>query len=100
MKAQIDKQQINYQKGAVVSREVFRSERLTVTLFAFDQGQGLSEHKTTFHAIIHVYDGEAEVTIAGVRQTIKRGEMIQMPANTTHSLIAEKRFKMLLIMIK
>lgn len=93
-------EQINYQDGAVVSKEILKNTSGTVTLFAFDQGQGLSEHKTPFEALVHVVDGEAEITIDGQVNILKTGEMIRMPAKITHALKASRRFKMLLIMLK
>jgi quercetin dioxygenase-like cupin family protein len=93
-------EQINYQDGAVVSKEVLKNTSGTVTLFAFDQGQGLSEHKTPFEALVQIVDGEAEVTINGQVNILKTGEMIYMPAKVIHALKASQRFKMLLIMLK
>ncbi|MBU1084701.1 MAG: cupin domain-containing protein, partial [Candidatus Omnitrophica bacterium] len=72
----------------------------TVTLFAFDKGQGLSEHTAPFDAIVNVVDGEADINIAGSPSTVKAGEMIIMPAGRPHSIKAAERFKMVLIMIK
>lgn len=91
---------INYQDGAVVSREILKNASGTITLFAFDKGQGLSEHKTPFEALVYIVDGEAEITIAGKAENLKMGEMIHLPAKKLHSLKATKRFKMLLIMLK
>lgn len=91
---------VNYQEGSVVSRELFRKDTGTLTLFAFDAGQGLSEHTAPFDATVYILDGEAEVNIAGAAHTVKTGELIIMPANRPHSLQAGKRFKMLLIMIR
>ena len=72
----------------------------TVTFFAFDKGQFLSEHTAPFDALVNIIDGEAQITIAGKQNKVKKGEIIIMPANKPHSLKAIKRFKMLLIMIK
>ena len=72
----------------------------TSTLFAFDEGQGLSEHTAPFDALVHVIDGEAEVTISGKALKLVEGEMVIMPANQPHALTAIKRFKMMLVMIK
>lgn len=94
------KKGIKYQEGSVVSKEVFKNQAGTVTLFAFGQGQGLSEHKTPFDALVHVIDGEAEITVSGKLNTVKAGEMLLMPANHPHSLKAVKRFKMLLTMMR
>lgn len=92
--------EISYQSGAVVSKTILKKDKGNVTLFAFDEGQGLSEHTAPFDAIVEVIDGEAEVTIAGSPNIVKSGEMIIMPANSPHSLKAVKKFKMLLTMIK
>ena len=91
---------ISYQEGSVVSKEVFKNQSSTVTLFAFAQGQGLSEHKTPYDALVYIVDGEAEITIGGVANTVKKGEIVQMPANISHALKAMKQFKMLLTMMK
>lgn len=91
---------IEYQAGSVVSKTVSDKKTGTVTLFAFDAGQGLSEHTAPFDAIVHVVDGEADIVISGKMHKVKKGEMIIMPANRTHSLKASQRFKMVLIMIK
>ncbi len=91
---------VDYQPGAVVSREIVTKSTGTVTLFAFDEGQGLSEHTAPFDALVYLLDGEAEIVISGKRHRLKQGEMIIMPANEPHALKALKRFKMLLIMIR
>ena len=91
---------INYQDGSVVSREILKLPTGTLTVFAFDAGQGLSEHTAPFDATVYILDGEAEVKISGQLHVVKKGEMLIMPAGKPHSLKAEKRFKMLLIMIK
>jgi quercetin dioxygenase-like cupin family protein len=91
---------IDYQEGAVVSRTLIDKKAGTVTLFAFDQKQGLSEHTAPFDAMVIILEGEAEVTIAGKPITLKAGETTIMPANKTHALLAVTRFKMLLIMVK
>jgi quercetin dioxygenase-like cupin family protein len=89
-----------YQDGSIVSREVLKKDTGTVTLFAFDEGQGLSEHTTPFDALVYVLDGEAEITISGKGHRVKEGEMIVMPANEPHAVHAAQRFKMLLVMIR
>jgi len=89
-----------YQSGSVVSREVVNKPTGTVTAFAFDAGQGLSEHTTPFDALAYLLDGEAEITIAGKPIAAKTGDMVIMPANQPHALKAVKRFKMLLVMIR
>lgn len=91
---------INYQDGAVVSREIIRKPTGNVTLFAFEEGQGLSEHTAPFDALVEVLEGEAEITIAGKPHQLRGGEMILMPAGQPHALKALKRFKMMLIMIR
>ena len=90
---------INYQEGAVVSREIIRKKTGTVTLFAFDKGQGLSEHTAPFDALVQILDGESDIRISGKTFRVKEGEMIIMPANEPHALKAVKRFKMALTMI-
>ena len=91
---------IDYQSEAVVSRTIIKKDTGTVTLFAFDEGEGLSEHTVPFDALVYIADGEAEITIAGKAHNVKTGEMIIMPADKPHSLKAVKKFKMLLVMIK
>jgi len=91
---------VDYQAGAVVSKEIIRKEKGTVTLFAFDKAQGLSEHTAPFDALVYVFDGEAEVFISGKPFCLKAGEMIIMPANKPHALKAKEPFKMLLVMIR
>jgi len=91
---------VEYQEGAVVSREVVRKETGTVTVFAFDAGQGLSEHTAPFDALVSIIDGEATIAIAGTPHHLKAGDMIIMPANKPHALQAVKRFKMMLVMIR
>ncbi|GAB4505976.1 MAG: cupin domain-containing protein [Anaerolineales bacterium] len=91
---------VAYQDGAVVSREIVSQKTGTVTLFAFDEGQGLSEHTAPFDALVLVLDGEAEITIAGTPFRVRAGEMILMPAHKPHALKAVQRFKMMLVMIR
>jgi quercetin dioxygenase-like cupin family protein len=91
---------VEYQAGAVVSRTLVKKETGTVTLFAFDKGQGLSEHTAPFDALVFITDGEAEIRIAGSPHRVKAGEMIVMPANKPHALQAVERFKMALVMIR
>lgn len=91
---------VEYQDGAVVSKTLISKKTGTVTLFAFDKGQGLSEHTVPFDAFVYVTDGEAAITIAGAEHTVKSGEMIIMPADKPHFLMASERFKMMLVMIK
>ena len=91
---------LDYQEGSVVSRTIIDKKTGTVTLFAFDEGQGLSEHTAPFDALVHLIDGEAEITISGKPLRLKKGEMVIMPAGDPHALQAVKKFKMILIMIK
>ncbi|HER24429.1 MAG TPA: cupin domain-containing protein [Candidatus Atribacteria bacterium] len=91
---------VKYQENAVVSSEIIKKDAGTVTVFAFDTGQGLSEHTAPFDALVHIIEGRAEVSISGKLFTVKEGEMIIMPANKPHSLKAVEKFKMLLVMIK
>ena len=77
---------ITYQEGSVVSRTLIKKQTGTVTLFAFDQGQALSEHTTPFDAIAHIIDGEAEITVSGKVSHVKAGEIIIMPANEPHAV--------------
>jgi quercetin dioxygenase-like cupin family protein len=91
---------VSYQEGSVVSRQIVKQEKGNVTLFAFDEGQGLSEHTAPFDALVHVIEGEAEITIAGKPIRTKTGEMVVMPANLPHALKAASRFKMVLTMIR
>jgi len=100
MNPKILKDVIEYQDGAVVSKEILKTASGTVTVFAFDAGQGLSEHTAPFEVLVNVIDGEAEVTISGTAHTLSEGQMIILPANQPHALKAIKRFKMLLVMLR
>ena len=91
---------VDYQKGAVVSREIIKKQTGTVTVFAFDKGEGLSEHTAPFDALVQILDGEAEITISGKPNKLTACEMIIMPAGEPHSLKALAKFKMALIMIR
>jgi quercetin dioxygenase-like cupin family protein len=91
---------VNYQDSAVVSREIVKKPTGNVTLFAFDEGQGLSEHTAPFDALVQVVEGEAEIMISGQPHRVLGGEMILMPAGQPHALKATKRFKMILTMIR
>jgi quercetin dioxygenase-like cupin family protein len=90
----------DYQKGSIVSRTIIDKKAGTVTLFAFDEGQGLSEHTAPFDALVYVLDGQVEITISGKPFRLRAGEMIIMPANDPHALKAMTRFKMILTMIR
>jgi quercetin dioxygenase-like cupin family protein len=91
---------VDYQDGALVSREIINKKTGTVTLFAFDKGQGLSEHTAPFDALVYIFDGEADITISGKPLRLKEGEMVIMPANQPHELKAVGKFKMILTMIR
>jgi quercetin dioxygenase-like cupin family protein len=91
---------VDYQEESVVSRTIIDKKKGTVTLFAFDKGQGLSEHTAPFDAMVYLLDGEAEISISGKPICLKDGEMVILPANQPHELKAIKRFKMILIMIR
>jgi quercetin dioxygenase-like cupin family protein len=91
---------VDYQEGSVVSRTIIDKKAGTVTLFAFDEGQGLSEHTVPYDALVYLIGGEAEVTISGKPLLLKEGEMIVMPANRPHALRAIKKFKMVLVMVR
>lgn len=91
---------VPYQKGSVVSREILNKQTGTLTIFAFDKGEGLSEHTAPFDASVYILDGEAKIFISGKPHNVKKDELIIMPANKPHALKAIKRFKMLLIMIR
>jgi quercetin dioxygenase-like cupin family protein len=91
---------LDYQDNSIVSREIVKQKTGTVTLFAFDKGQGLSEHTAPFDALVYVVDGRAEIKIAGKSSIVKKNEMMIMPANKPHALKAVQKFKMLLIMIR
>ena len=91
---------VKYQDNAVVSSQIIKKDTGIVTVFAFDKGQGLSEHTAPFDALVNIIEGQAEIKISGKPFIVKQGEMIIMPANKPHSLKAVEKFKMLLIMIK
>ncbi len=94
------KEMVAYQEGSIVSKEVIKKTTGTVTMFAFDKDQGLSEHTAPFDALVQVMDGEAEIFISGEPHHLKEGEMIIMPAGKPHALKALKKFKMMLVMVK
>jgi len=91
---------VNYQDDSVVSKEIIKKDTGNVTLFAFDKGQELSEHTAPFDALVYVFDGKAEITIAGKPNRLKAGEIIIMPADKPHALRAIEEFKMMLVMIR
>lgn len=91
---------VQYQTGAVVSRTLVKRPGGTVTAFAFDQGEGLSEHTAPFDALVFLMEGEAEITISGTAHRVKGGQLLMLPAGQPHGLKAVSRFKMILVMIK
>ena len=94
------KDMVTYQDASIVSKEIIKKPTGTVSIFAFDQDQGLSEHTAPFDALVYVLDGETEITISGKAHHLKEGEMIIMPGGEPHALKAVKRFKMMLVMVK
>jgi quercetin dioxygenase-like cupin family protein len=93
------KELVTYQEGAIVSKTLYKGKGGTLTLFAFDHGQGLSEHTAPFDAFVLVLDGSAELTIGGNEVTVRQGELVLMPASVPHEVRAKERFMMLLIMM-
>ena len=91
---------VDYQNGSVVSKTLINKKTGTVTLFAFDEGQGLSEHTAPFDALVMVLEGDAEIRVSGNTFSLKAGQSILMPAGSPHSLKAPSKFKMALIMVK
>lgn len=91
---------MEYQNGSIVSREIVKGANGRVTLFAFDKGEGLSEHTSPFNALVQVIEGEAEITISAKPNRVKSGELILMPSGQPHALQAVERFKMILTMIR
>jgi len=94
------KDMVAYQIDSIVSKEIIKKQTGTVTIFAFDQGQGLSEHTAPFDALVHIMDGEAEISISGEPHRLQEGEMIIMPGGKPHAVKAIKQFKMMLVMIR
>jgi quercetin dioxygenase-like cupin family protein len=92
--------EIAYQPGGIVSKQLIKTPTGNVTLFAFDAGQGLTEHTSPFDAIVTILEGAARISIAGESQIVKAGELIQLPANVPHGVQAEGQFKMTLTMLK
>ena len=90
----------DYQDGSVVSRTIMDDKAGTVTFFAFDKGQALSEHTTPFDALVYVVDGKMEILISGKPFHLKAGQMVIMPANEPHAVTATERFKMVLTMMR
>lgn len=93
-------QTIQYQNGSVVSREIVNKPQGTVTLFAFDKGQGLSEHSAPYNAFVTIMEGGAEITVSGVKHEVRAGEMLPMKVGAPHALKAVEPFKMMLTMVR
>jgi quercetin dioxygenase-like cupin family protein len=91
---------VDYADGAIVSKTLIKKDTGNITLFAFDAGQGLSEHTAPFDAVVYIMDGRADITIGGRTSTVNAGEMLIMPANVSHALHAGEKFKMLIVMIR
>ena len=91
---------VEYQAGSVVSNTLVKKEKGTVTLFAFDEGEGLSEHTAPFDALVQVVDGEADISVGEETHRVSGGEVLLLPAGIPHSVQANAKFKMLLIMIR
>ena len=91
---------VDYSAGSVVSKMLIQKDIGNITLFAFDAGQGLSEHTAPFDAVVYILDGKAEISIGGKTSTVDTSEMLIMPASVPHALSAKERFKMLLVMIR
>ena len=91
---------VGYQEGTIVSRTILDKETGSVTLFAFDKGEGLSEHTTPYDALVFLLDGEAEITISGQPHRLTGGDAILMPGNQPHAVEAVERFRMVLTMIR
>ena len=91
---------VDYAQGAVVSRTIVKTHAGTITLFAFDAGEELSEHSAPFDAFVHVLDGEVVLTIGGKEVLARQGELVVMPANVPHAVRADVRFKMMLVMLR
>lgn len=94
------KEDVTYNTGSIVSKTLVEGDSGTITLFAFDEGQNISEHSAPFEAIVYLLDGEAVFTIGGAEKPVKSGEMLIMPADIPHAVSAKTQFKMMLVMIK
>lgn len=99
-KAFLLKEGIGYQDGSVVSKQIIKKPNGNVTLFAFDKDENLSEHTSPFDALVQIVDGEMEITIGGEPHMVSAGEMIKLPADIPHGLVAKEKSKMLLTMVK
>lgn len=91
---------VNYQDGSIVSRTLIDKDPGTITVFAFDKGQNLSEHTAPYDALVEVVEGRGVVTIEGKEFTVTEGQQIIMPANVPHAVAATEKFKMVLVMIR
>ena len=91
---------VDYQSGSIVSREILKGPNGRITVFAFDEGEGLSEHTSPFNALVQILEGGAEISISGQPHRVTAGDLILMPAQQPHALTAVKRFKMILTMIR
>jgi len=91
---------VQYQSGAVVSRTLVKKPHGTVTLFAFDAGEALSEHTAPFEALVIVVEGEGEITVSGTAHRARAGQLVRLPAHAPHAVRAVERFKMMLIMVR
>ncbi|MBT9900039.1 cupin domain-containing protein [Bacteroides thetaiotaomicron] len=91
---------IEYSEGGVISKQLIKSPAGNITLFSFDKGEGLSEHRAPFDALVQILEGTAHIVVNGTPFTVKAGESIVFPANAPHALTAVEKFKMLLTMIK
>ncbi len=94
------KDEINYQEGSVVSKQIIKKPNGNITLFAFDKDESLTEHTSPYEAVVYMVDGEMEITVGGTPYNVKEGEIIILPPNVPHGLIAKEKSKMLLSMIK
>jgi quercetin dioxygenase-like cupin family protein len=92
--------EISYQDGTIVSKQIIKKPNGNITLFAFDKDESLTEHTSPFEAVVYIVDGEMEIKIGGNPHTVEAGEIIVLPANIPHGIIAVKKSKMLLTMIK
>ena len=93
-------QQIEYSKGGIISKQILKNQAGNVTLFSFDEGQGLSEHTAPFDALVQIIDGKANITIGGMPHLLESGQIIILPAQVPHAVYAVERFKMVLTMIR
>ena len=94
------KESISIAEGGIVSKQFIKNKGGNITIFAFDKGQGLSEHTAPFDAVVQIIEGKAEISIDGKKSIVSEGEMVHMPANIPHALQAVEAFKMCLIMLK